>query len=231
MVSAPLLLPRGVSLDGNGKTIVLAGHAERFESVAVHVSGASVSNLTIDGRNLSPDCPTYIAALVVSGPGAVENIVVTNLRFEDSCAAAVGVEVSVFDGDAIDLKNITLANVDGVGILMTGDGRVTVDGSHVENAAVGIQVMNTIEASITNAATEVVNAGVVVTGHARARVHGSETPDRVGGMSALDNGQATLGNLTLAGFGAPSLPGLDAPRLTPGPAGTLSTAPRQSGRF
>ncbi len=230
--TASIVLPPGISLDGNGKTISLAGDAERFESVAVHLREAAVRDLTIDGSGLAAACPSYFAALVVSGPASLENVTVQNVRFDEQCAAAAGIEVGIFDDAAVAMAGITVTNVDGVGMLMTGDGQVTVEGCAVRNATTGIQVMNTIEASITDVATENVGAGIVVSGRARARVQGSVMPDEMGSMSAMDNGQATLGNLTLAGFGSESRVRLPARALPPGALGltpgSSSSSPRHT---
>lgn len=226
IATAPITLPRGVTLDGNGKTITLAGNAEQFESAAIHVREASVHDLAIDGQNLAPHCPSYFAALVVTGPGKVGNVAVANLRFGDRCVSAIGIEMSVFDGEAATLECVTASGIDGAGVLLTGDGQVTIAGASVHDATTGIQVMNAIEASVNGVANDRVAAGIVVTGHARARIRDDDAPDALGSLSAMDNALATLGNLTLAGFEAVSSAAIEAPSLAP-----IPPMPRQSGRF
>ena len=204
-----MALPAGVSLDGNGRTISLAGDPERFESAGIHVRGAAVRNLTIDGHDLAPSCPAYLAALVISGASQVEKTTVRGIRLGEACAAAAGIEVGVFDGERVDLVDVSVSGIDGAGIFLTGDGLVTITDTKVADANTGVQVMNTIEVSI---------AGSAITGSD-------------GDISVTGAGMATVGNLTIVQFGRQDEPArgrhrgnLPRPGISPSPIATARAA-------
>jgi hypothetical protein len=202
-ITRTLELPPGVSLDGNGKTIALAGNAERFHSVAIRVSGATVRNLTIDGSGLEATCPGYVAALVVSGPGRIEHTTVSNVRFGAGCARGVGIEVGVFDGARVDLVGVTVAQVAGAGILLAGEGAVTISDSTIRDAAVGVQAMNAVGANISGLAMERVSSGIFVADRAEASIQGSVLSASTEDVGVTDHGVATIGNLSIVRFGRP----------------------------
>jgi hypothetical protein len=132
-------IPRGIALDGAGRTISLTGDAEAFVSVGVRVSQAAVRNLTIDGRALAESRPGYLAALVIDGPAVAENVTVANIRFGDDRDRAAGIEGAVFDGARVELRDVLVSNIGGTALLFSGTGSVVLAGGGVRDATREIQ--------------------------------------------------------------------------------------------
>lgn len=194
-------IPRGVSVDGNNCTITLAGHPERFESVGVRVNGGSVQNLMIDGSGLESFCPYSLAALAVSGPGTIAQTRVTSIRFDSDCSNAVGIEVGVFEGDAIEMIDVKVADIDGTGLLLTGDGRVSLNGCSVQGAMVGLQAVNTVGVVISDSTFETSGVGIRASDGAHATIESDNQAWPTTEIGVTDWGIANIGNFTLAGFG------------------------------
>ncbi len=197
-------IPRGVSIDGNDCTITLAGHPERFESVGVRVSGGSVENLTIDGSGLESFCPFALAALVVSGPGTIAQTKVTSIRFDSECSSAVGIEVGVFAEDTVDLIDVEVADIDGTGLLLTGDGSVSLTDCSVQGAVVGLQAVNSVGVVISDSTFETSGVGIRASNGAQATIESDQQAWPTTEIGVTDWGVANIGNFTLAGFGVKS---------------------------
>jgi len=197
-------IPPGVSIDCNDCTILLAGHPERFESVGVRVNGGSVENLTIDGSGLESFCPYALAALVVSGPRTIAQTRVTSIRFDSECSNAVGIEVSAFAGDTVDLIDVEVADIDGTGLLLTGDGSVSLAGCSVQGAVVGLQAVNSVGVVISDSTFETSGVGIRASNGAQATIESDHQAWPTTEIGVTDWGIANIGNFTLAGFGVSS---------------------------
>lgn len=159
-LSTALDLPPNTALDGAGHTVTLVGDAEGFESAAIRASGAIV-NLIVDGSQLLPMAPAYFSAIALSAPGRISQTTVRNIRFPGAAHTAIGVEIAAFGNAAVTAQDVTLENISGTGLLLTGDGQVSVESISVIDVAVGVQVSGTLEARLHDAAVEHSTIGIL----------------------------------------------------------------------
>lgn len=223
--SQSISLPQGASLYGNGKVITLAGDPENFESVAIQVSQGSVQDLTIDGSELHASAPQYLAALVVSGPGSVTGVTVRNIHFGSDGDSAVAVEVAAFGADAIAVSDVSISMIEGTGMLLTGDGMITVNSTSVSEVGTGVQVMSSVEAAITGISIDRARIGILASDHARASVESPSTPSTIG---VSNQARARVGNLTIIGAWATNEPSRAMRKKSPASVALLREALVQS---
>jgi hypothetical protein len=126
-LSAALELPANVTLDGDGHTISLHGDAEGFESAAIRSTGGDVVNLTVDGSGLLAAAPAYFAAIALAAPGRITRTTVRNIQFAGAPHSAIGIEIAAFDRRNSVAQDITVENISGAGLLLTGDSSITAD--------------------------------------------------------------------------------------------------------
>jgi hypothetical protein len=187
-----LEIPRNVTLDGGGHTIALIGDAEAFESAAIRATSGDITNLTIDGSQLLPLAPAYFAAIAMAAPGRVTRTTVRNIRFAGAPQSAIGIEVAAFNGATAVVEDITLESISGAGLLLTGDGQVTVERVRSTGVTAAVQVNGTITAKLTSAVAEDSDVGVLAQDQSCVRINESEaTGERVAEDQALIH-QATL---------------------------------------
>lgn len=185
-LTAALELPAGVTLDGDGHTIWLTGDAERFGSAAIRASGANVVNLTIDGSTLLPSAPAYFAAITLAAPGRITGTTVQNVHFVGSPHSAVGIEVAAFGYAATVLQDVTVTNVSGVGMLLIGDGQVTMERVRISKALAAVHIGGTIAATLSQADFADSRIGVLAQDQSRVRIANSHpTGERIAEDEAL----------------------------------------------
>jgi hypothetical protein len=172
-LSAALEIPRNVTLDGGGHTITLTGDAEGFESAAIRATGGDIVNLTVDGSQLLPFAPAYFAAIALTAPGGIAHTTVRNIQFAGDPHSAIGIEVAAFDGSTALVHDITLENISGAGLLLTGDSQITAARVRSIGVTAAVQVNGTVAAEISEAAVERANVGVLAQGQSCVRINAS----------------------------------------------------------
>jgi hypothetical protein len=197
-LSTALDLPANITLDGGGHTITLTGDAEGFESAAIRATGGDIVNLTVDGSQLLPLVPAYFAAVVLIAPGRISHTTVRNVHFAGAPQSAIGVEVAAFGGAAAVVQDITLENVSGVGLLLTGDGQVLVERVSSTGVTAAVQANGTITASLNCAVAEDVQIGVLAQDQSCVRIIAS---DSAGERVAEDEALIHQDTLTFIGAG------------------------------
>ena len=185
-LTAALDLPANITLDGNGHTMSLAGDAEGFGSAAIRASGADIINLTVDGSKLLPCAPAYFAAITLAAPGRIADTTVRNLQFGGSPHSAIGIEVAAFGYATTVVQDVTVQNVSGVGLLLTGDGQVTVERVQSSDVTAAVQIGGTIAATLSHAEIEGSGIGVLAQDRSRVRLVSSiSTGERIAEDEAL----------------------------------------------
>lgn len=116
-------IPNGVTLDGNGKTISLAGSPSG--SGITNASGAvncTIRNLTVDGAKLPDGCANAVSGIRLLGTAAgIENVSVANIP----CGAALDLVGSdAGPRFAVDVVDLSVSNVS-----LSGGGAVSVTGA------------------------------------------------------------------------------------------------------
>lgn len=197
-LSAALDLPNNVTLDGDGHTITLMGDAEGFESAAIRVNGGDLVNLTVDGNQLLPLAPAYFAAIAFAAPGLVSHTTIRNIQFAGAPHSAIGIEVAAFDGAAAVLRDVTLENISGAGLLLTGDSEVLVERVSSAGVTAAVQVNGTIAAHLTGAVVEGSDVGVLAQDQSCVRINASDT---AGERIAEDQALIHQDTLTFIGAG------------------------------
>ena len=185
-LSAALDIPGNITLDGDGHTISLTGDAERFGSAAIRASGANVVNLTVDGSKLLPGAPAYFAAIALAAPGRISDTIVRDVHFVGAPHSAVGIEVAAFGYATTVLEDVTLSNVSGVGMLLIGDGQVTLERVRTDAVNAAVQSGGTIAATLSHAEFTSSRIGVLAQDQSRVRiVDSNSTGDRIAEDEAL----------------------------------------------
>jgi hypothetical protein len=197
-LSAALDLPAHVTLDGAGHTITLAGDAEGFESAAIRAAGGDVVNLTVDGGQLLPLAPAYFAAVALAAPGRIAHTTVRNIRFGEAPHSAIGIEVAAFEGATAAVQDVTLENISGAGLLLTGDSQVTAVRVRSIGVTTAVQVNGTITAQLSHATSEDVHVGVLAQGQSCVRIIASHA---MGERVAEDQALIHQDTLTFIGAG------------------------------
>jgi hypothetical protein len=167
-LTTALELPAHVTLDGDGHAISLTGDAEGFESAAIRATGGDVVNLCVDGDQLLPLAPAYFAAITLAAPGRITHTTVRNIQFGEAAHTAIGIEVAAFDGATALVEDVTLENISGAGLLLTGNSQVTAERVSCAGVTTAVQVNGAITAQISHADIE--RAGVAVLAQDQARV-------------------------------------------------------------
>lgn len=173
-LTSALELPAHVTLDGGGHTITLTGDAEGFESAAIRTTGGDILNLTVDGGHLLPLAPACFAAITLAAPGRITHTTVRNIQFSEDAHAAVGIEVAAFDGAVGAVQDITLENISGSGLLLTGTSRVNVERVSSTGVTAAMQVHGSVTAQIMSVEVEHANVGVLAQDQSRVRIHASD---------------------------------------------------------
>lgn len=185
-LTAALELPANITLDGDGHTISLTGDAERFGSAAIRASGANVVNLTVDGSGLLPCAPAYFAAITLAAPGRISDTTVRDVHFVGSPHSAVGIEVAAFGYAATVLQDVTLNNVSGVGMLLIGDGQVTIERVRSSNVTSAVHIGGTIAATLSHADFAGSRTGVLAQDQSCVRIaNSSSSGERIAEDGAL----------------------------------------------
>jgi hypothetical protein len=153
-ITAPLDVPAGISLDGHGYVISLSGDAERFGSAAIRAASGEIFDLTVDGSELLDSAPEYFAAIALAAPARFSNVTVRNIQFEHAAHSTIGIEIAAFGFGPTTVQHVTLENISGVGLLLTGDGRISLDHVHSSNVTTAAQVGGTISAALSQALIE-----------------------------------------------------------------------------
>lgn len=193
VLTSQLTLPAGVSLDGAGHTITLAGDAEGFESTAIRATGGNVTNLIVDGSRLLPLAPAYFAAIAVSAPGRISRVSVCNVTFAGAPHSAVGIEVAAFGHDQAIAAGITLANISGAGLMLTGDGRVEADGITAAGVTAAVQSTGRISATLSHLTTNDTPVGVLAQDQTRVHIVGASG---AGSITTQDEARVQQDTLT-----------------------------------
>jgi hypothetical protein len=134
-------IPNGVTLDGRGKTIKLAGPSSGFDSAGIRTKGAegNVRNLKLDGSGLTGSCASRpVSGIAFLTSGRITNVAVADLR----CGAAVAAVVTIGQPRrTIALANVTVTNVKvpGTGgvITLAGAADVTIANSAIRQGDAG----------------------------------------------------------------------------------------------
>lgn len=197
-LSLALNLPRSVTLDGGGKTITLTGDAERFESAAIRATGGDIVNLTVDGSHLLPLASAYFAAITLAAPGRVAHTTVRNVQFSGAPHSAIGMEVAAFDSAIATVEDVTLENISGPGLLLTGDSQVVTERVRSAGVTAAMQVTGTITAKLSQAVVEGADIGVLAQDKSCVRISGSHV---AGERVAEDRAVIHQGALTFIGAG------------------------------
>lgn len=142
-------LPNGVTLDGKGKTITMAGPKTGYTAGGVNAGAgqASVINLTIDGGGLTEACSTSAGQpndppAIVFGQtsGRIENVTVTNVNCAAAIAASVDAAAPEQTIEVVNSKVFVVPPPDrvGIGINVGGPGHLIarVSGSEFTSAAI-----------------------------------------------------------------------------------------------
>lgn len=197
-LTAALELPANTTLDGDGHTITLTGDAERFGSAAIRASGADVVKLTVDGSKLLTCAPAYFAAITLAAPGRISDTTVRDVRFVGSPHSAVGIEVAAFGCAGTVLQDVTLDNVSGVGLLLIGDGQVTMERVRSNNVTSVVHIGGMVAATLSDA--ELVGSRVDVLAQDQSRVRITNTSS-MGERIAEDEAIIHQDTLTFIGAG------------------------------
>ena len=197
-LSAAITVPRNVTLDGGGHTITLVGDAEAFESAAIRTNGGDIVQVTVDGSSLLPLAPAYFAALALAAPGGVSETTVRNVQFDGAPHSAVGIEVAVFEGAHAHVADVRLENISGTGLLLTGNGRATVERIFSTGVSAAIQASGGIEAHLSQAVAEGASIGVLAQDQSCVRIAASDSP---GERIAEDQGLIHQDTLSFIGAG------------------------------
>ncbi|MDQ2654581.1 MAG: hypothetical protein M3Z20_16235 [Chloroflexota bacterium] len=185
-LSTALDLPPHVTLDGGGHTIALTGDAEGFESAAIRATGGDIVNLTVDGSQLLPIAPAYFAAIALTAPGRIAHTTVRNIQFREAPHSAIGIEVAAFDRATALVQDITLENISGAGLLLTGDNQITVERMSSTGANSAVQMNGTLTAHLSHVVVERAHVGVLAQDQSCARITASTaTGERVAEDQAL----------------------------------------------
>ena len=196
-ITAPLEISPNTTLEGHGHTITLRGDAERFGSAAIRASGGEIINLAVDGSALMRSTPDYFASIALAAPGRMSNVAVRNIRFDNSLHSAIGVEIAAFGFASTQLQDITLENISGVGLLLTGDGRIAAERVSSSDVTIAVQVGGTIDAVLTHAAIEGSEVDVLAQDQSRVRINES----RATGVRIAEN-DALVHEATVTFIGA-----------------------------
>jgi len=195
-LSMALDLPGNVTLDGGGHTITLAGDAEGFESAAIRATGGDIVHLTVDGSNLLPLAPAYFAAVTFRAPGRIMHTTVRNVRFDGPPHSAIGIEMAAFDGAVARVQDVTLENISGTGLLLTGDGQIAAERVRSAGVTAAVQVGGTMVAQLSHAVIEGADVGVLAQDQSCVRINLS---DAMGERVAVDQALIHQGTLTFIG--------------------------------
>lgn len=197
-LSAALEVPADVTLDGDGHTITLTGDAERFESAAIRLLGTDIFNLTVDGSLLRSPAPAYFAAIAIAAPGRISHTTVRNIQFTGAPQSAIGIEVAAFDGATAVVQDVTLANISGAGLLLTGDSQVLTERAWISGVTTAVQVNGAISAQLVQTMTEDTKMGVLAQDQSRVRIDASNVSSE---PVAEDQARIYQDTLTFIGTG------------------------------
>jgi hypothetical protein len=153
VTTSPIDIPDGVTLDGDGHTIVLVGKpiSVRY-GVGLQGGTATVRNLTLDGSGVTSTCADRGVGILVGDASAViEDTTITGL------AASCGDAIRVIVGNAATRT-------------------VTIDTVSIADAQVGINTsaINTLILTVTECDMEAVNFGVQVQYNVEATIDSNE---------------------------------------------------------
>ncbi len=166
--------------------MTLTGDAEGFESAAIRAGGGDIANLTVDGSQLLPLAPAYFAAIVLVAPGRIAHTTVRNVRFAEAPHSAIGIEVAAFGSETAMVQDITLENISGAGLLLTGDSQVIAERVSCTGVTEAVQVNGAVSAQLSLTAVEHAGVGVLAQDQSCVRIGASdETGERVAEDQAL----------------------------------------------
>lgn len=114
-----IVIPDQFTLQGDGKTIHMAGPVTGYQSVAVantavragvliQNSSGSVKNLTIDQDALQCDSGTHSAIAVAKGKGDIESVDIVVSKDDVECYRGIDAEAGA-NNDAVNVRAVTIA--------------------------------------------------------------------------------------------------------------------------
>jgi hypothetical protein len=202
-------IPNGVTLDGDGKTVTLAGPAS---AAAIRALGgvANVENLTVDGSGQTGPCAGPSDAVVFGNTsGRIANVTVRRIHCGSGITVAVGQGAQgphTGDVEDVTVEDVNhdagnqvaaiafFANVTGPR-LMGG-----VSGSTIENIFEGVLLQGNVGVTVEDNDIAAISAGIHATDGADATATDNTVTGAQFGMGA-DLGSAATGPSTLAASG------------------------------
>ena len=209
--TSTIAIPDGVTLDGDGKTIILAGPANRFSAgvAGIRTVGetANLSDVTIDGSGLTGACGPIFdvsGAVLFEASGEIENVTVRNSRCIN------GLVVINNSGPpsprTVDVSGVTVSNAPvGDAILFLGglaDRPLTANlaDATIEGATRGVRVELNVNLSVDNARIAASDIGLLAEQGGKATVADSSVTGATFGLGAAD-ATVSIGPSTLTATG------------------------------
>jgi hypothetical protein len=131
-ITTTIEIPRGVTFDGNGKTITMTGPVSNYfrslpdnwsVSAGVLANGgtANVKDLKILGSGLTGTCQvngvgTPEGVSFINTAGAIDNVVVTDVRIDGTSTCGVGISAVATGGQRVIVKDVTISGSGSRGI-------------------------------------------------------------------------------------------------------------------
>lgn len=203
-------IPDGFTLDGNGKSVTLAGPASAAVAILAQGGTANVENLTVDGSGQTGSCGGQADAVVYGNTsGQITNVTVRNVRCGSGITASVGQgaqgphTVGVEDVTVEDVNHDDGNQVAAIGFFADSTGpqlTASVSGSTIQNAFEGVLLLGNVVATVDGNAIGAGNAGIHATDGADATATNNTVTGAQSGMGA-DSGSAATGPSALAASG------------------------------
>ena len=218
-------IPDGVTLEGNNKTVSMAGKANALlTAIRARGGGAGLKNITVDGSGLTGPCGAPTAAILFSNTtGEVFRATVQHISCGHAIAAVVGQDaeatqtvnvqdVTVIDVNHQDGNEVAAVIYNGVSTEHGLSGTTIV--SFFQNVTIGVLLVGNVEIIVeTNDMVEVSNAGIIASAGAIGTATGNTVTGATFGMGVAEF-SPLLGPSTLTATGNTIV----GPGPVPGPA-------------
>jgi hypothetical protein len=111
---------------------------------------------------------------------------VRNICFDKAPHSAIGIEVAAFNGETTVVQDLTLENISGAGLLLTGDSQISAERVSSSDVTAAVQVNGTITAHLSHVVVVHAHVGVLAQDQSCARITAStDAGERVAEDQAL----------------------------------------------